>query len=99
MLFRDIAHSGIELRASYRKDEDRVTAQLTLESRRPLRYTRHLQSRLRIGREAIFDRHATEADFFTDPKEERYANIIHAVGDPRARFSVSAMLSYKRVAD
>lgn len=60
----------------YRKAEDRVTVSLTIQSRRPPRYTQYLNPVLKIGREAIYDRHATEADFFQPPELERSAGAI-----------------------
>jgi hypothetical protein len=41
------------------------------------------------GREAIFDRHATEADFREDETEELDAGMLHAIEDPELAINVS----------
>lgn len=88
--FRDLVHSGIRLRASY--DGKRVKVHLSLRSRRPPKYTRHLPDVLSVGKEGVFDRHSTEADFILPEVSESFAGIMHAVGDERLTINVRAFL-------
>lgn len=67
-----------------------MTAQLIIRSRRPPQYARRLQEVLVNAGEAIFDRHATEADFFHMPELESEAGPINAVGESRSMINVSA---------
>lgn len=59
--FRDIGPGGVQLRAQYpyRGDQGRVLATLTIQPRRVPFYSHHLDEVLMMGREPIFERHAT----------------------------------------
>ena len=88
--FRDIVPGGIQLRSRY--DGDRVTVYLSIRSRRPAKYSRRLENHLTIGREAIWDRHATEADFMGPDISEAAAGPIQALVDDRLIVNVSTNL-------
>ncbi|KIP06258.1 hypothetical protein PHLGIDRAFT_466508 [Phlebiopsis gigantea 11061_1 CR5-6] len=79
--FRDVVL--IHLRSSY--DGDRVTVHLSIESRRPPKYARYLPQVLSVGKEGVFERHITEADFRARGFEtsEASAGPMFAVGDTR----------------
>lgn len=89
--FRDVVSGGIQLRSSY--DGDRVTATLTIMSRRPPKYNHYLRKVLRIGKEAVYDRHATAADFRIPPTNEVSAGWIYAVGDALLEVDVSLIFA------
>ncbi|KAI0090965.1 RdRP-domain-containing protein [Irpex rosettiformis] len=78
--FRDVIPGGIVLRAKYRKGDDRVSVELMIKARRPPRYTHYLPT---VLGGPIYDRHATEADFFDPPMDESDAGVVHAVEDDR----------------
>ena len=78
---------GVQLRSLY--DGERVVAYLTIRSRRPATYAYRLRKVLNIGKEAIFDRRATEADFMTPVVTEADAGTIAAVRDRRSIVNVS----------
>lgn len=44
------------------------------------------------GNQPVYDRHATEADFFDPPELESEAGPIYAVGDHRSSIYVSKYL-------
>ncbi|KAI0695361.1 RdRP-domain-containing protein [Cytidiella melzeri] len=93
--FRDVIPGGIKLRARYRRDCDRVTAELSITSRRPARYTHYLDRVLSIGKDAIFDRHGTEADFLEQPTAELEAGVIHTVEDPERAINLGLWTTHR----
>ena len=82
---------GVHLRSSYNEASHRVTAHLSITSRRPPKYDRFLPKVLSIGSGGIFDRHATEADFITPQLSETRAGPIYAVGDDRLSINVRSI--------
>ena len=55
---------------------------LTIPSRRVPFYAHYLEQVLQMGRSPIYERHATEADFFGFPRPtENTAGPIRAAGD------------------
>lgn len=91
--FRDVLVGGVQLRAKYREGDDRMTVWLTINSRRPARYSHYLPEILRPGPTAIFERHATEADFGSRSHSERYAGIVESLGDRYLQINVSISMS------
>lgn len=77
--------------------DDRMTVWLTINSRRPARYSHYLPKLLRPGPTAVFERHATEADFGSQYNSERYAGVVEALGDPYLDINVS-LLTYIPIA-
>ncbi len=93
--FRDVVPGGVQLRARY--NGNRVTVHLSIQSRRPPRYSRYLNKVLRPGILSIDKRHATEADYLDNAEDEKNAGKIYAVGDPRLLVSVRVD-SYQNIA-
>lgn len=82
--FRDVVPGGIKLRTEYRKDcKVPVTVQLSIKTRRSPRYSRRLQCVINPGLQPIYDRYATEADFFGQKTAELDAGIIQGIEDHR----------------
>ncbi|KAI0342571.1 RdRP-domain-containing protein [Trametopsis cervina] len=95
--FSNVVRGGIKLRARYRTGDDRVTVELTIQSRRPPQYTLRLMKVLKIGKEAIYDRDATEADFYNERSRtaEAYAGVIQSVDDSRLNVNPGLWLTHK----
>ncbi|KAI0337237.1 RdRP-domain-containing protein [Trametopsis cervina] len=95
--FSNVVRGGIKLRARYRTGDDQVTAELTIQSRCPPRYTLPLMKVLKIGKEAIYDRDATEADFYDEYSRaaEAYAGVIQSVDDDRSRVNPGLWLTHR----
>lgn len=65
-----------------------MIVQLSIKARHPPRYTRRLQNIIFLGKEPVYDRHATEADFFRNLTNELDAGVIQAVEDHRLDINV-----------
>ena len=84
------------MRAQYHEHCERVTVQLSIKARHPPRYTRRLANVAYHGKELIYDRHATEADFFGDFTSEVDAGVIQAVEDHRLDINVGVAYHARR---
>lgn len=73
--------------------QDRVEVDLIIRSCRPPIFTHYLNPKLTLAAGFIYDRHATESDFFHDEVNERDAGTIEAISDRRALANVSVFVS------
>lgn len=84
--FRDLVHGGLRLRAQVaglnHPDPSRMMVTLTIQSRRPPTFTHRLPQILQFPG-PMFDRDATEADFFNPCVKEAAAGPLQSVHDSR----------------
>lgn len=95
--FRDLVHGGLRLRAkragSDQPDPSRITVTLIIQSRRPPAFTHRLPE---ILPGPVYDRDATEADFFYPCVDEAAAGALQTVHDPRATTNVRSFVDSYR---